>query len=66
MEVFILKYVKKIIGFILIFTIVVMLNLSSTYSMTPVSNLVYEGIDVSNWQRYIDYSRVKASGIEVV
>ena len=61
-----MKYVKKIIGFILIFTIVVMLNLSSTYSMTPVSNLVYEGIDVSNWQRYIDYSRVKASGIEVV
>ena len=66
MEVFILKYVKKIIGFVLIFTIVVMLNLSSTYSMTPVSNLVYEGIDVSNWQRYINYSQVKASGIEVV
>lgn len=66
MEVFILKYVKKIIGFILIFTIVVMLNLSSTYSMIPVSNLVYEGIDVSNWQRYINYNQVKASGIEVV
>ena len=61
-----MKYVKKIIGFVLIFTIVVMLNLSSTYSMTPVSNLVYEGIDVSNWQRYINYSQVKASGIEVV
>lgn len=66
MEVFLLKYVKKITGFFLIFTIVVMLNLSSSYAMAPVSNLVYEGIDVSNWQGYINYSQVKSSGIEVV
>ena len=61
-----MKYVKKITGFFLIFTIVVMLNLSSSYAMAPVSNLVYEGIDVSNWQGYINYSQVKSSGIEVV
>lgn len=26
----------------------------------------YQGIDVSNWQGYIDYSQVKSSGIDVV
>lgn len=66
MEVFLLKYVKKITGCFLIFAIVVMLNLSSAYAMAPVSDLVYEGIDVSNWQGYIDYNQVRASGIEVV
>ena len=26
----------------------------------------YQGIDVSNWQGYIDYARVKQSGIDIV
>lgn len=34
--------------------------------MTPKDELVYEGIDVSNWQRNIDFAQVKASGIEIV
>lgn len=39
---------------------------SSTFAITPSSNTIYEGIDVSNWQGHIDYARVKASGIQVV
>ena len=37
-----------------------------TYALTASSNNQYLGIDVSNWQGYIDYSQVKASGVEVV
>lgn len=43
------------------------LAISSTcFALTPSSDRIYEGIDVSNWQGYIDYSRVKAAGIEIV
>lgn len=61
-----MKYVKKVISLFLIITTTVILNLSSTYALTPVSEPIYEGIDVSNWQGYIDYSKVKSSGIDVV
>lgn len=61
-----MKYVKRVISLVLIITTTVILNLSSTYALTPVSEPIYEGIDVSNWQGYIDYNQVKASGIEVV
>lgn len=37
-----------------------------TYAITPSSNPQYQGIDVSDWQGYIDYNQVRASGIEVV
>ena len=37
-----------------------------TYALTPASNPQYQGIDVSNWQGYIDYRQVRESGIEVV
>lgn len=39
---------------------------STCFALSPSSNTIYEGIDVSNWQGYIDYNRVKASGIEIV
>ncbi|MCI9276014.1 MAG: glycosyl hydrolase family 25, partial [Clostridia bacterium] len=29
-------------------------------------DVLYEGIDVSHWQGYINYAEVKASGIEIV
>lgn len=41
-------------------------NINMTYAITPSSNPQYEGVDVSDWQGYIDYSQVRASGIEVV
>ncbi len=37
-----------------------------TYALTPSSDPRYQGIDVSNWQGYIDYRQVRESGIEVV
>lgn len=36
------------------------------YALQSAGNLVYEGIDVSDWQGYIDYEEVKNSGIDVV
>lgn len=41
-------------------------NINMTYAITPSSDPQYQGIDVSDWQGYIDYSQVRASGIEVV
>lgn len=36
------------------------------YALTPSSEPMYQGIDVSDWQGYINYSQVRASGIEIV
>ena len=36
------------------------------YALTPSANPEYEGIDVSDWQGYIDYKQVRDSGIEIV
>lgn len=57
------KQVLKISGIFLVF---IFTFLNSIYALSPQSSLSYEGIDVSNWQGYIDYSQVKNSGIEVV
>ncbi len=48
-------------AFIFTFSIV-----SNIYALTTQSELKYQGIDVSNWQGYIDYNQVKNSGIEIV
>ena len=61
-----LKRVKKIICSLLVLTIIMFCKWSNTYALSPTSDPVFEGIDVSNWQGYIDYNRVKNSGIEVV
>ncbi len=37
-----------------------------TYALSPSNNEIYEGIDVSAYQGYIDYEKVKAYGIEIV
>lgn len=57
------KQVLKISGIFLVF---IFTFLNSIYALSPQSSLSYEGIDVSDWQGYIDYSQVKNSGIEVV
>lgn len=35
-------------------------------AFSPSSEILYEGIDVSGWQGYIDFTAVKESGIEIV
>lgn len=57
------KQVLKISGIFLVF---IFTFLNSIYALSPQSELSYEGIDVSDWQGYIDYSQVKNSGIEIV
>lgn len=37
-----------------------------TYAIMPSSEPRYQGVDVSDWQGYIDYRQVRESGIEVV
>jgi lysozyme len=60
------KEMKKIFIFNLIITIIIFININKTYAITATSNNEYQGIDVSNWQGYIDYGSVKSSGIDVV
>ena len=57
---------KKIISGIVIFVFVFCMQVNGTYALTPASDLVYEGIDVSNWQGYINYAEVRNDGIQVV
>lgn len=38
----------------------------SVFATTASSNQIYNGIDVSNWQGYIDYNSVKNNGIDIV
>lgn len=35
-------------------------------AFSPSEDMIYDGIDVSSWQGNIDFSQVKASGIEIV
>lgn len=51
---------------LLIVLIIFFVNTNYTYAITPISNPNYQAIDVSNWQGYIDYRRVKQSGIKIV
>lgn len=57
------KQVLKISGIFLVF---IFTFINSIYALSPQSELKYEGIDVSDWQGYMDYIQVKNSGIEVV
>lgn len=57
--------IKKLIMLILMFVICISLC-TNIYALSPQSELIYEGIDVSNWQRNINFTKVKDFGIKVV
>lgn len=61
-----MKKGKPILIFFMILAFLFFANIDMTYAITPSSNPQYQGVDVSDWQGYIDYSQVRASGIEVV
>ncbi len=65
---FSMKKTKKkiLLLFLMILTFLVFANTNITYALSPAGSPEYQGLDVSNWQGYIDYRRVKESGIEVV
>ena len=57
---------RKIIKIIFIFLIFSILFINYAYALSAESELKYKGIDVSNWQGYIDYNKVKNDGIDIV
>lgn len=50
----------------LLFLIIWISSNTYIYALTPKDDFIYEGIDVSNWQRNINFSEVRNSGIQVV
>lgn len=63
---FFLKKGKKLLVTFMMLTFLFFANINMTYALTPSSEPQYQGVDVSNWQGYIDYRQVRDSGIEVV
>ena len=59
------KHIKKITLFIFTF-IIISFSFFPTYAWGPSSNKIYQGIDISSWQKNIDFTSVKNSGIDVV
>ena len=56
---------RKITGVFAVF-LTVFCIVSPVFAFAPSSPTQFDGIDVSKWQGTIDYSRVKAAGIEIV
>ena len=53
---------KKVVKLLIIFlTVIVFTTLRHTYvyALSPSSDVIYNGIDVSNYQGYIDYAKVR-------
>ena len=56
---------KKVTFFILLVVTFVTISIE-IYALSPSSNVIYQGIDVSEWQGNIDFKKVKDSGVDVV
>lgn len=46
--------------------IIFIFNISISNAMSAQSTPLYKGIDVSNWQKNVDYKKVKDAGVEIV
>ena len=57
---------KKFLKVIILLIFIQFMIIPYTKAITPISNIQYEGIDVSDWQGYINYEEVKKSGVKVV
>lgn len=60
------KKVKNIVALIMIAITILFTNMTMSQAISPSNQTIYQGIDVSNWQGNIDFSKVKAAGIEIV
>ena len=60
------KYLKIAVTTALSFTVSLFILIRPTYAFSPSSDVIYDGIDVSSWQRDIDFEQVKNSGIDIV
>ena len=60
------KILKTLIVFFTIPFIMFYFLSIKIYAIPPSNDEIYEGIDVSSWQREIDFKKVKQDGIEIV
>ena len=60
------KKIMNIFAILMIFATIMFFNKNGSLAITAQSNNLYEGIDVSDWQGYINYASVRESGIEIV
>ena len=57
---------KKLIKLLITIMLTFIILPNYIYALSPSSNLIYEGIDISQWQGTIDFSKVRQDGIQVV
>lgn len=57
---------KKYLCIITLMGLFIFFLSNSVLGASPSSDIIYEGIDVSNWQGHIDYNEVKNFGIQIV
>lgn len=60
------KGIYRLLTIFTILSVIIFFNHNGSYAITPSSDRLYEGIDVSDWQGYINYREVRDSGIEIV
>ena len=57
---------KTIVILLIIFCFPLYILIGRVYAIEPAGTNIYDGIDVSSWQRSIDFEQVKNEGIDVV
>lgn len=57
---------KRVRNFFVFEIVILFIMATNCYALSPSSENLFEGIDVSSWQGYIDYNQVKKDGIEIV
>lgn len=64
-----MKLGKKFLSLIMLLLVTIMSfgNMNNkAQAISPASDRLYKGVDVSSWQGYIDYEKVRRDGIEIV
>ena len=56
----------KKIKIIFIVTLIIQMTINIVFAIPPSTDVIYDGIDVSEYQGYIDYNLVRDSGIDIV
>ena len=60
------RLIKSLLVLLVSLTASIYILSKPTYAFFPSSSEIYEGIDVSSWQKQINFTKVKKSGIEIV
>ncbi|MGN1012443.1 MAG: GH25 family lysozyme [Clostridia bacterium] len=57
---------KKLKIVFIVTLIIIQMTINIVFAITPSTGVIYDGIDVSEYQGYIDYNLVRDSGIDIV